>query len=337
MRYILLALSFTCLFGACNQEAKTASPSTVDTKTVETRMVTDHFGNTVEIPTHPARIATLHGPSATVLLTELGLADRIIGTATRIKSETGQPYIRGVEEIFGTTLEESGYYNYGPKGKDIEQIKLSKPDLIIGWEQNANSKYDILNSIAPTVILSTYSQDVAKDIFKMYRDLASWVGSEKVFDEKYKKYQKKIKNIQSRLPQGFLERTIAYLAPHISKGKIGANLHNKAFTRVLYDIGLKPHPFLFEVLGDSGWNPDLSPEVIGGFYNADYILSTYRNQTGETVQTVLEGFDKVSEGWRDILHAYKNDNMLILNRELAATATFAGCHYVLDEFEKYIK
>ena len=104
--------------------------SLVASAAAQTVWVTDHLGHTVEVPATPKRVASLHTMSTTVMLLDLGVP--LIGTATRLKKPGNTPYIRSSEELFGVKFEDTDYYNYGKFGSDIEQIKLSAPDLIIG-------------------------------------------------------------------------------------------------------------------------------------------------------------------------------------------------------------
>ncbi len=332
IKTLLILSSVVILLGACTKKAaeNTQHSPSVQANTAQTKTVVDHVGNTVEIPVNPQRIASLHTMSTSVMLIELGVD--IIGTATRTKLPENQPYIRAVEELFEIKFEDTDYFNYGAFGKDIEQIKLSRPDLIIGTVKN-EAQYEMLSSIAPTVLIDHYSPDM----FKVYRDVATWVGKENIFEKHYQKYLKRVEKLRQQFTTDPATQTTVYLMARIDKGQLSVRQYYGSVTKVAYDLGLQRMEFVKQQFPDDDVGGNLSAEVVEEFANTDYILSTYRNQTGETIETVYENFDSVSPGWREIIKAYENDRFIVFHRELAYPSSFISYNYVLDEFEKYIK
>ena len=292
-----------------------------------TKTVTDHAGNTVEIPTNPKRIASMHTTTTSVMLTELGAP--IIGTATRIKKSTKKPYIRGVEEVFGVKFEDTGYYNYGKAGKDLEQLKASKPDLIVATTRKHKKIFDKLSAIAPTVLVET---EESQRILDIYGDLASWVGKKDVFDTKYNAYQKHLKSVQAKF--GGNGKTFVYALPYVEEGSVRVLLNRGALTKVAYDLGLKQLDFVNKNVGDTEEKSMLSPELIGKL-NANYFITTYSERSNETAETVYKDFEKLAPGWKK--HIGKNSVIVPFNREVAGVSAFKGFTYTLEKFEKLAK
>lgn len=296
-----------------------------------TKTVTDHTGRVVEIPINPQRIASLHTMSTTVMLWDLGAP--LIGTATRLKTdENNRPYIRSVEEIYGVKFQDTKLFNYGKFGSDIEQIKASKPDLIVATLKHVKTK-DQLEKIAPVVFVDYFNPDM----FKIYGDVAEWVGKKSVFDKKLTAYKKHLAQVKAKFkttnPKNM---TVVYSHPYPGKATMLVRQHYGAVTKVAYDLGFKPLKFVQDTFPNNGVGGKLSAEVIGDI-NADYFLTTYRNQFGETLENVYAGYDDIAPGWRDYMKAYKNKTFIGFNRENAYPSSFETYKYVLDMFAKHAK
>lgn len=295
-----------------------------------TKTITDHAGHTVEVPVKPQRIASLHTMSTTVMLWDLGVP--LIGTATRAKTdENNRPYIRSVEEIYDVKFQDTGLFDYGKFGSDLEQIKASKPDLIVGHVRHAQV-YDKLSAIAPTVLIDYLNPDM----MNIYRDLADWVGESQQFAEKEKQYRDRVAQVRAKFSVDPSTQTIGYVAPYKGKAAYLARISYGAMTTVAYDLGFKPAPFLVEQFGMDGTGTKLSSETFP-LLQSDWLMSTYRNQVGETVESVYEGLDDVAPGWRDYNTAYLNKQFFATNREKSYPVGFKSLHLLLDEFEKNAK
>ncbi len=302
----------------------------VPAKTVAMKTVTDNVGNVVEIPTNPQRIASLHTLSTTAMLWDLGAP--LIGTATRAKGdEDNRPYIRGVEEVYGVKFQDLNLANYGAFGEDIEQIKASKPDLIVGTEYHLKN-YKQFSIIAPTVIIEAGRPDP----LPVFRDLAGWVGKSEQFNASYKKYQARLQQVKEKFSVAPEKQIIAYAHPFRGKAQYYACIHYGAFSRVAYDLGFKKLSFLEKQYKPTEACRKLSAETFVQM-NSDWLLSTFRNQTGETVETIYAGFDDIAPGWREYNSAYKNEQMIVLSREMADPMTFKALDWILDQFVQVAK
>ena len=290
----------------------------------QTREVTDHLGNTVQVPVAPQRVASLHTMSTTVMLMDLGVP--LIGTATRLKQPGNVPYIRSAEELFGVKFEDTDYFNYGKFGSDIEQIKLSQPDLIVATYKHAKN-YAQLSAIAPTILVN-YQHG---DIISVYRDVATWVGKRALFDARYAQYQERLTAVRKTFSTPPADQTVIYAHADPGKANISVRRHYGSVTQVAYDLGFKEMPFVLEQFPGDSFGGRLSAEVIGDI-NANYVLSSYRHQIGETPQSVYDGFDDVAPGWRDYISAYQRGTFITLNREKGYGISFVALNYVLDQF-----
>ncbi len=326
--YIFLLLSMSCARQNPNKGKQIAKPSAQPTAT---KTITDHAGHTVQIPQNPKRIASLHTLSTTHMLWDLEAP--LIGTATRLKAEdNNRPYIRSVEEVFHVKFQDTNLFNYGKKGQDIEQIKKSVPDLIVGTQEHSK-QYQQLAAIAPTIIISqgTYN------MFEIYRDLAEWVNKTAVFEQKKKLYLNKLAKTKAMFSQPPSEQTIAYALPLAGKAMFEARKHYGALTHVAYDLGFKIEPFTaqqFPKEDDVGGK--LSAEYLPQI-QADWLFSTYNNQRGETPETVYSGFDDIAPGWKDFIPAYQAQKTVVFPRESSRPMSFRVMDIVLDEFAKHAK
>ncbi len=331
MRTLVILFSVLILLGACTKKASENtqhSPST-QSKTTDTKTITDHAGNTVEIPVDPQRIASLHTMTTSVMLVELQAS--LIGTATRTKMPENKPYIRAVEELFGIKFEDTNYFNYGKKGGDIEQIKISTPDLIVGTI-NHSKVYNQLALIAPTVLIDPWNINA----FDSYQDISQWVGRAELFTHKNKKYQEKLQKLKSQFNANPDTMTIVYVIPDPGKGELSVYKKYGSLGKVAEDLGFKPLDFVATQFPNNETGGRLSAEIICDL-DADFFVSSYRSQLGQTPQTVEEHFDTITPGWRSCITAYKKGKFLSLNREMVDPHAFIAYDYILDEFEKYIK
>jgi len=295
----------------------------------ETMIITDHAGNKVEILTKPKRIASLHVMSATSILLDVDAP--IVGTSTYIKLPENTPYIRGGEEVFGIKFADTGYFNYGNKGSDLEQIKASKPDLIIGTVKYQKKIFDKLSKIAPTVLIQRYTPN----IFDAYRDVATWVGKKDIFEQNYGLYQQKIARFKDKYADELSGKKFIYAVPSKGQAEIKIRQNSGVITQVLFDLGLTRPLFLQDNFDPDDAGAEVSSELIESL-DADWFFSTYTSQLDVGPQSIDAGFDDVAPGWQFALTAYQNNQFIRLNREQAYTPTFVSADYVLDALEQQI-
>lgn len=194
---ILGLLVFQRTQESAQQKQAEATVANSDMKTV-----TDHAGNTINIPKDPKRIASLHYPITIMLYEIYEMKAPIIGASTRIKKPENIRYIRSGYELFGLDFSQTGWANYGSFGKDLEQVKVSKPDLIIGGLYHQKF-YEQLSKIAPTILIDYKYQH--------YADLAKWIGQNDSFNDKEKAYQEKLKAIKAKFQEDISKKQLPIL------------------------------------------------------------------------------------------------------------------------------
>ncbi len=299
-------------------------------KTVEMKTITDHFGNKVEIPTNPKRIASLRAMTITVMLWDLGAP--LIGTATSIKAnEDKRTYMRFVEEVYDLRFQDTQLASYGRMGSDIEQVKFSQPDLIVANMENSKN-YAKYAAIAPTIVVN----DSTIDLFSTFSDLASWVGKSEVFAAKEAEYRQRLAEVRTKFSKAPSQQTVAYVHPYPGKAQYAGRIHYGSFTKVAYDLGFQPLPFLTELFNADETGGRLSAETFAQ-NNPDWLLTSYKSQIGQTVEDIYKGFDDVAPGWQANSTAYQQNQIIAVNREKAIPMCFTAMNWVLDQFQKYAK
>ncbi len=233
-------------------------------------------------------------------------------------------------ELFNVKFEDTDYYDYGRSGKDIEQIKASKPDLIIGLTFHANI-YNALSTIAPTVLV-----DFGNGL-DMYENIATWIGKEKVFNKEMKKYKKRITKIQKKFTTPPAEQTVVSIAyPDISKNTITVYHNFGAINVVAYDLGFKPTLFVETNLSNK-MRESYSPEIFNELAQADYFLTTVSATYNQTTEDLYNALDDLTPGWKESMKAYQNNQFIVLEGELSLPPAFKCYNHVLDTFEKYAR
>ncbi len=323
IKALLILFGIVILSAACTQKASERNDENSSAKTAETKTVTDHNGNVVEIPGNPKRIAALYDKVIGIPLLELGVP--IIGSGTHMNPKTQKPFMHGAYELFGSTLEDANIADYGGGGKDTEQIKASNPDLIIGRMFHAK-RYDLLSQIAPTVLV-----DKTKG-FDMYRELATWVNKEKEFGQLMKAYQKRLKKVRKKL-QLDNKTFVMFSYPNSAKDQIYVYHNSTAPTQVPVGLGLEHIDFVKENLSDKAYEK-YTMEVFDELLAADYVVVTYWPVYDQSIEGVKAILDEFIPGWNDIMKR-QNSRFIFLEGGWSYPMAFKAYHYVLDEFEKY--
>ncbi len=324
---LLILSSIVILVGACTKKVAentqhSSSIQSTQSETAETKTVTDHAGNTVEIPVEPKRIASLSWKSSSILYE---LNANVIGSVSRINAD-GDPSWYGMEELFNISFADTNYVNYSDQ--DIEQIKLSKPDLIIVMANSVNL-YDVLKTIAPVVLLKQTNKD------NFIQNIAHWVGKEEKYSELNKKYQKRVQEVKAKFTVAPENQTIVFFhIPTKSDGKFYVYYNFGAFPVVARTLGFKPTKFAAEnYIDDWGgaYNLEVLPDILA---ETNYVCVLTSNQTPDTVRELL---DKNVPLWKSKTKAYKNGTFIILHGEKSYSRTFASRNYILNEIEKYAR
>lgn len=134
----------------------------------------------LEVPYDPQTIVTLDAAS-TDILSNLGLADRIVGTTT--PEAYLEEYVAGAANV-GTA-----------KNFDVEAIMELQPEIIF-MAGRGSDYYDTLSQIAPVVRL-TVSGAVVEGTYINSQKIASIFGMEETMNAKLGEYDSRIAALQS--------------------------------------------------------------------------------------------------------------------------------------------
>lgn len=137
----------------------------------------------VEVPYDPQRVATLD-MAALDILNDLGLGDRVVGSATT-SLDYLQDYVNNDAVVNLGTIKEA----------DMEALMSCQPDVIfIGGRLSA--QYDAMSEIAPVVFLSTDAElGVVESVSKNVAAIASIFGVEDQVAEKVAGFDARIKTL----------------------------------------------------------------------------------------------------------------------------------------------
>lgn len=283
----------------------------------EMRDFTDDLGRTVSIPAEPQRIVSVREEQFTAPLWELGA--NLVGSAGLIDEgkNNGKPYPRGAYDLFHLTFDNSGLTWIGsPNEPDFEAIAALEPDLILApsWQEDLIEKYSV---IAPTVIFDPTKERA----LTRYERIADVAGKLDVFNAKLAGYQSRVE-----VYHGVVADTIGdpatvsvVVAQAVSEdGGIAITNNNEALGQVLHDLGFgAPQVALDLGLG----NTVISGELVESI-QADFMIGTYNVAWGQTPSAQNAEWDKMAPGWKDLLHAARNNQHFYIDREPMRALSF---------------
>jgi ABC-type Fe3+-hydroxamate transport system, periplasmic component len=275
----------------------------------ETRSFTDDAGRTVDIPTAPLRIVSLHDLSITVPLLELGVTP--VGSHGRTTAE-GVPFIRSSDVLTGIDFDNSEIQFVGNLPADVEAVAALEPDLIITtpWQSAPIEQIEV---IAPTVVLD----DTSRGDFGMYDVLAEITGTEDRLTILKSRYEGQIAQIKRLIDTGSI-------SVNVIQGVDGQVLswHTYgALGRVLRDAGFT-FPERVEAIPEGEFER-MSAEALPEL-DADFVFVTYRTDTLETPADAIGHLEAVMPGFCDFLHACRENQMIVMPREEASASSYYG-------------
>ncbi len=273
----------------------------------ETRIITDDTGTEVTIPADPQRIVSLHDSVLTVPLLELGA--NVVGSMGRGES-TERAHIRGSLSITGIDFDNSEIAWLGGNPSDVERIAATRPDLILTtqWQQ---THVDQLRAIAPTVVLDYTLQNE----WEIYDLLAELTGTTERLERFKRRYDDQIATIRQVIDTE--EVTVSTL--HVNNGQMFAINPYGNIGKVLVDAGFTQPQIIEEI--PAGARAEFTAESLPEF-DGDFLITTYRGDTGQTPDDIRAEFDSVLSGWCNQLHACLEDQMLLVDRTLGSTRSY---------------
>jgi iron complex transport system substrate-binding protein len=277
----------------------------------ETRSFTDDLGRTVDIPSRPLRIVSLHDTLLTIPLIELGVYPA--GSFGRT-ADDGSHYIRSSAVLTGVDFNNSEIKYIGEWAPDAEAIAALQPDLILTIP-DIELPVDTLQAIAPTVMvdynkhpgIGTY--DVIADIVNAQDKLAVLQG----------RYEAQIAQIKRVIDTQNI--TVNVIQP--GETAIYVSYTYGALGQVLRDAGFKFPPAV-EALG-AGGEGEFSAEQVQEL-DADFIFDNYyATATSGVPQDQIDSFEKLLPGYCEFLAACRNNQYILLPRD----ESYASSYYTL--------
>ncbi|MEM9787454.1 MAG: ABC transporter substrate-binding protein [Pseudomonadota bacterium] len=273
----------------------------------DTRTVTDDLGRLVEVPVDPKRIAVLHDKNLGTPLIELGVLP--IGSHGR-STDDGTPFIRGSMTVTGLDFDNSPIKYLGGNPADIEVIADTTPDLIITstWQ---DTDIDQLSAIAPTVVVDTTARGTI-GVFPLLAEATSREAELAVLEQRY---QAQIAQIQRIVPTS--EITVSKLQG--ADGGYHVQHTYSALGKVLRDAGFQ-FPEAVNAIPEGTfetWSAERLTDL-----DADIIFMTYRTDRNQVPQDALDAVSAVFPGWCEQLHACREDQIVILPRAEATSASY---------------
>ncbi|MGR3491221.1 MAG: ABC transporter substrate-binding protein [Shimia sp.] len=273
----------------------------------ETRSVTDDLGRTVEVPADPQRIVVLHDKNLGTPLIELGVIP--VGSHGR-ETSAGEPFIRGSITVTGYDFDNSDIAYMGGNPADVETIAATRPDLILTstWQ---NADVDQLSAIAPTVVVDT----TARGTIGVFPLLAEATSTEDALARLETRYEAQIAQIRRLVPTE--EITVSKLQ---AAGEDLFVQHTySALGKVLRDAGFQ-FPDAVNAIPEGGverWSAERIQDL-----DADVIFMTYRTDREQVPQDARDAVEALVPGWCDLLHACREDQLVILPRAEATSASY---------------
>ena len=276
----------------------------------DTRIITDDTGVKVEIPVKPMRIVTLHDSVLTAPLLELGVIP--VGSHGRGKSEK-TAYIRTAQATSGVDFGNSDIAWVGGNPADIEKISALNPDLIITtqWQPLEVEK---LRLVAPTVVMQF---DTRTD-WDVYERLAELTGNTEKLARMQSRYESQIAQIKAIID------TENIRVSTIHANARGLYVFNPAgnIGKVLIDAGFQRPKIISDVTdGDRAtwFTAESLPE-----FDGDFIITAYRWNRGDTPEKVRGYFEAVLPDYCDVLHACRENQMVMLSMDEVTGTSYYG-------------
>lgn len=288
------------------------------------RDVTDHGGNTVEVPDAPQRILSLHDWTLTVMTKELDAP--LIASAGRLAPD-GSTFIRGARELFGLNFDQIALASIHGK-PDLERIRGLKPDLIVANIGDYGSLREQLSTIAPTLM---FDAENGQKPFDLYKEYAGWIGRQARFDEMRAAYDERIAKMREKLPKALAAGTYSAILANERDGTLTVLKEYGVLTTVLDDLGMGRTALAQSVpAGQSRMT--IGAELIGEI-DADLIVTSYLPESGENPDSIFSALARVAPGYEDFLRAYQAKRILSFSRYKIYPPSFRGAGLFLDKLD----
>lgn len=290
------------------------------------RVVRDHTNAQVQVPDHPLRVVSLHDWTLTVMSYELGV--QLIGSTGRLAAN-GNYFIRGAQELFGLGFDNITLASVHGK-LDLERIRLLNPDIILGNVGDVARLRENLTTIAPVLL---FAPNNGQRPLELYRQFASWVGKTEQFEKLYASYQSNIHTLQRRLSETHIDgASYIVLTPNGRDGTLTVHSEYGVLTTLLDDLGLKRLPITDEISNGKS-SMIVSPEMLDRL-DADFIITAYLGQRGETADTFATELSRLAPGAQGFLKAFDTGDVISFPRNQVYPTSFKGLNQAMSIIER---
>lgn len=295
--------------------------------TLSARTVTDHDGQTVEVPDDPQRIVSLHDWTLTVMARELGAP--LVASTGRLAPD-GSAFIRGGRELFGLDFSQVELASIHGK-PDLERIRALKPDLIVANSGDYAALRDQLSTIAPTLM---FNPENGKPALALYREFAAWIGRAARYEALEAAYRARVAALRARLPQTE-DRTYAAILANGRDGTLTILKEYGPLTTVLDDLGFQ-RVALADTVPDGQSRMTIGAELLGEI-DADLIVTSYLPEQQQSEQSILSDLDQIAPGWREFLRAHSSERVISFSRYEVYPPSFRGADILLEKLEPLLR
>ena len=289
----------------------------------QTRVFVDDLGHQVTIPVDPQRIVSMRGEQFTAPLVELG-ANLVGSTGRRDRTrDNGAPYVRGAYDALDFRFENSAVTWVGdPNSYDYEAVAALKPDLIL-LPDFAAENYDKLALIAPTVVIKIWD----RPFLDRYRVVADVAGRLANYNAGLALYEQRLARAKAVLMDAIGEPSnVSIVIAQANKNAIRAYRDYDALSQVIRDLGFTMPTVAANM---KSARMDLSFESIQQI-DADFMVDTYWSANGAGVAQQQAKWDAAFPAWRTVLHAPRNRQYFMVNREEMRAVSFQALRTVVE-------
>lgn len=296
--FISMSLIAVLLLSGCNSEAKKETSA----KEVQ------HIGGTTTIKKTPKNVVAL----------EFSIVDNLyqIGVKPIGIADDGDE-ARLIEPIRTFV---KGYTSVGKRAQpNLEVIQMLEPDLIIADAKRHSEIYDQLQTIAPTILITSLEGNY-EELEQSFRTISEVFGKEKVADKVILDSEERIKRIRKSLTKTSLRtKTIMPIVPEVNS--INVHTSSSYIGDIIKKLGLKHSvenenvyaEFTLEQLSEN------KPEIM-----------IYMRPTKGTIVDAWNKNDVYKK-----LPAVKNDDMVYVDPEVwSRFRGYESLKIILSDFEK---
>lgn len=266
----------------------------------------EHDAGTTAIPVNPHRIVSLHDISQTLPLIEYSKPP--VGSAGRTAAD-GSRFLLAGYSLTGTDFHNSDIVPVDRS--DFEGIAALGPDLIT---TNSADDLDRLSLIAPTIVLNRDNNPGLAQL----RKVADAAGVLDRYAALETRFNWQIERLHRVLPNPG-EIVVSLVTPE--HGALSAHKHatRGSIGYVLAQLGFK-EPEVVQAIekGDAQLSGERIEELDG-----DFIIGSMGSDDA-TPSHVYASMEALSPGWSNALHAPRNNQFVILQRDEALALSFSA-------------